>query len=86
MSLKVEWLAGLKPEDKAERADMIRSAGPTLRLLKSILEKRLDAKLAAMLGKQNYESASWPYAQADGIAEQRVLREIIELIDLTKDE
>lgn len=84
--MKSEWFQGLDEGTKAGRVEQVMSARPTLKLLKNILEAKLEARVKDGLSKKNYEYASWPYAQADSIAEQRILREVIELITLTKED
>lgn len=82
-----KWYRGVSnndPDGVEERAELVKSARPTLELLKTIMEDRRKELRQQMQDKQHYELASWPYMQADTLGAIRELDSIIELLTLEK--
>ena len=76
-----DWYRGVKGEpERNERAKEVRSALPSLRILKSILEDKLDQLETEHTKKAKYDSPSWAYIQADYVGAKRSLQEIIQLL------
>lgn len=79
--MQTDWYKGLKTDaDRPERAKEVRSGLPALRILKSILETKLDQLEGSHTTKQKYDSPSWAYLQADYVGNKRCLQEIIQLL------
>ena len=53
---------------------------PALKMLSAVLEDKVGSSERTQEGVKAYESPSWPYLQADHIATQRTLKEIIKII------
>ncbi len=83
--MQTEWFKGLKPEQKDERRELVKAHAPVLEILAEILEKSLSERLATQQGKTAYGSPAWAYEQADSNGEQRALKFVISLLDLTKE-
>ena len=79
--MKLDWLAGLTGDELKERKDMVRSARPTLNVLKNILEKKKEIAYNRMWSQTSYESPAWASLQADILGELRTLNYVIELLD-----
>jgi hypothetical protein len=76
-----DWYRGTKGEaQKTERAREVRSSLPTLRILKSILEGKLEQLELDHAKKDKYDSPSWAFLQADYVGNKRCLQEIIQLL------
>lgn len=77
-----EWLKDCKTEEaKDDRRKMVRSATPTLNVLKMIVERYLRDEEQKRLSKAAYESPSWAYLQADANGAVRILKLIQTLLD-----
>lgn len=84
--MKSDWLKGATgAQEKEDRRELVATAKPTLRVLKKVLEQVLQEKQAAAAGTKSYESASWPYLQADHLGEQRALLYVIDLLTLDQE-
>lgn len=79
--MKLDWLSGLSGDDVKERKEMVRSARPTLNVLKNILEKKKEIAYSRMWSQKSYDSPAWPAMQADILGELRTLNYVIELLD-----
>lgn len=79
--MKIEWFAGLPKDKQEERKALVKSAAPTLKVLKNILEKRLDDLESKRVNPANYDSPAWAYMQADINGSMRELERVIELLD-----
>lgn len=84
--MKLELLGNGTKAEKDERRAMIRSASPTLRLYREVLQSRLDKALLDTLSKVAYETPNWAYLQADAVGYARAYKEIIELLTLDQEE
>jgi hypothetical protein len=81
--MKTVWLKDCKTDaEKAERKEMIRSAAPTLKVLKNILENMMAEQEAQAMKKDSYEKASWAYLQADHLGAMRTLKTINDLLTI----
>lgn len=81
--MKVEWFRGVREDaDRKEREQMVRSAKPTLEVLKQLLEARLRAVDDTQMSKADYENPSWAFKQADANGAKRTLQELIQLLTL----
>lgn len=77
-----DWLKDCKTEEaKDDRRKMVRSAAPTLNVLKTIVERYLRDEEAKRLSKAAYENPSWAYLQADGNGAVRILKLMQTLLD-----
>lgn len=83
--MQTEWFRNLEGSTKDERRELIKAHAPILDVLKSILEVRLSDTLTKQKDKQAYGSPSWPYEQADSNGEQRALKFVLSMLDLTKE-
>ena len=80
--MNTDWLKDCKSEeDKKARKDMIRTAAPTLKVLRRIIERKLEEESADHLKKVKYDSPSWAYIQADSIGCMRTLNYVLSLLD-----
>ena len=81
--MKVEWYKYDCPQEKREeRAELVRSAGPTLEILRKIIQGRIDDKNLRRRSAKLYESPNWPYMQADLLGAERELEEILDLLTI----
>lgn len=81
--MKTRWWEDLRDDEvRGERAEMVKSAKPVLDILRGILEKDIALKQAANLALKNYETAAWPYLQAEVNGEMRALQNVISLLTL----
>lgn len=77
-----EWFKDCPSEQaKDDRKKMVKSAAPTLKVLKTIVERYLRDEESKRLSKTNYESPSWAYLQADGNGAVRILKLMNTLLD-----
>jgi hypothetical protein len=83
--MKHELLAG-PAETKEERREQLLSARPALKVVRSVLYKRLKNLEEAQQAKAEYELAGWPYKQADFIGSKRELQYLIDLLTLDQEE
>lgn len=81
--MKVEWTTGVPAELKEERRQQVRSAEPTLTILKGMLEARLlTATITA--SRQDY-GPGWELRQVDAITQMRIYRDLIALLTLDRE-
>lgn len=84
--LPTQWISHLK--DSKERADFegyVRNSVSLFERLKEIIDNKIDTARKEGLSSKSYDKPSWPMYQADKVGYERALREILELIDLTKE-
>lgn len=78
--MKSIWLKGLEPDAvKLLKGDFISSQVVRKRLVE-IAEEKMESSVKESRSKDNYDSVSWPYLQADSRGYERALQEIISLI------
>ena len=78
--MKTVWTKGLEPDAvKTLKGDFISSQVVRKRLIK-IAEDKMESSVKESRNKENYESVSWPYLQADCRGYERALQEIISLL------
>ncbi len=78
--MQVDWAKMITdPEERATFLVSVKSASHVLERLAEILHDRVEAD--AKSSKDDYDSPSWPYRQADKVGYARAMREVI---DLTK--
>lgn len=53
-----------------------------LRRLREMLQDDIDSSVKDMRNKKGYANTSWPYIQADCIAEQRAFQKVIDLLPI----
>lgn len=82
--MKTEWTKGLAEADKQERRELVRSARPTLEVLKGILQERLEAAQASASRSTDY-APGWEHKQRDALVQARVYRDLIELLTLDRE-
>jgi hypothetical protein len=83
MKISNTWIKNLK--DKKEEQEFqaaLLSSRRVLKRLEEIIEQDISACDKAMLDKNNYSKAAWPYKQADGIGEKRAYTKILNLIKI----
>lgn len=81
--MQIEWFKDCTTEEaKAERKELIKTARPTLKVLKNILQKRIEAEELYGVKKERYDSPVWSHVQADINGTVRTLRSILSLLDL----
>jgi hypothetical protein len=85
--MKVEWWKyDCTQEERDERKALVRSAKPTLDVLRKMLEKRLEDIHSRRLSNSLYDSPNWPYMQADLLGSERVLTELVELLTIVDED
>lgn len=67
--------------EKLERKEMVKSARPTLKVLRNVLEKRMQDLEANAQKSEHYEKASWAYYQADHLGAMRAYNYVLSLLD-----
>lgn len=78
--MKTVWTINLSEQQQQEvRKEYASSPVLRERLIK-ILNDKLDVAKTGARSKIKYESASWPYYQADNIGYERAIIEVISLI------
>jgi hypothetical protein len=63
----------------ADRKQLV-AALPVLTKLKGIIERKLEGNIALQERLDGYANPNWPYVQADHIATQRTLKDVIKII------
>lgn len=77
-----EWFKDCKGvEERQERMDMVKSHRQLLDLLAKMMQRKLDELTTEHCKKVDYESAAWPYAQADLNGAIRTVKFFITLLD-----
>lgn len=78
--MKTVWTINLS-EQQQEEVRKEYASSPVLReRLNRILSDKLETARTAARSRIKYESASWPYYQADMIGYERAISEVISLI------
>lgn len=78
--MKSSWLAGLTEQERNEcKGDFI-AAGKLRERLTVLLNDKCDVARTSGRAKISYETANWPYLQADLVGYERALFEVISLI------
>lgn len=81
--MQTDWFKDCKTEEeKKERKELVKTAKPTLKVLKNILEKRIEAEMLYGVKKERYDSPVWSHVQADVNGSVRTLQSILSLLDL----
>ena len=81
--MKTEWFRGLTTDEaKQERRELVKSARPTLEVLKGLLEKRLKDKADKQSSEALYLNPNWAYLQADSTGAMRELKTLIDLLTI----
>lgn len=83
--MKLAWYRGCKQDEKQDIEEMVRSATPTLNVLKEILISKVSNLQEMMLSQSGYESPSWAAQQADRIGAIRELNYVISLLTLDRE-
>ena len=84
--LPLDWTKHLaSEEDRKEFEDLLRRSSVLTRRIKEMLVHRLESLESKELSAKAYESASWPYLQADIIGSRRELKYLISLFDYLKE-
>ncbi len=74
--MKTIWFKGLSQAEKEDRKKFLLSHKQTFDTLKEVLENGFHKV------DPNYDNASWAYKQADVNGANRMLQDIINLIDI----
>lgn len=75
------WTKGLSDKEKEQWTVDVLAAQPVLKKLHKVLKDTYDASEKAMRSKNNYETASWAYLQADLLGEQRSYKKTLNLLE-----
>lgn len=85
--MRSDWFKGCKDDAaKDERRELVKTATPTLNVLRNILQDKLEEAQATQVGEGLYSSPSWPYVQADKNAQIRVYKDLIKLVEVSDKE
>lgn len=85
--MKSIWFSHLRsPEEKKEFKEKIVASYEVLERLEDILETYLDEAEQRQEKLENYELSSWPYLQADAVGEKRIIKKLLNVINLTRQE
>lgn len=80
--MKTVWTHGLKADDTKKDVEEAYAQGGLLRRrLSELLQEKMESEVVARTKREDYDSPSWPFKQADSCGYLRALREIISLID-----
>lgn len=86
MKLSVRWTKHLKTKEEKEKfTQQLKSSKEVLDVLRGLLEEDLEASRRKSYAEDAYKMASWGLFQADKIAEQRTLFNLMSLIHITND-
>jgi len=79
--MKTVWTQNLPEGSKKDDITSSYQSGTVLRgRLKELLQDKIDTEVTSRLKREDYESPSWAFKQADSIGYTRALKEIISLI------
>jgi hypothetical protein len=85
--MRTEWYRGCTNDaEKQERKEMVMSAKPTLDILHRMVKTKLAEKEMVANSAALYDSPSWPYLQADKTGEMRVLKDMLEILNISDQE
>ena len=76
-----KWTAHLPKEKQTEFKMAVSGAQPVLRRLHKLIEEENKSSHNKMLEPEAYHTASWAYAQADSLGEQRAYQRVLKLLD-----
>lgn len=80
--MKTVWYTGLKSDDvKEDIVEAYNKSKLLRRRLTEVIQEKMDTEIVARTKREDYESPSWPYKQADSSGYLRALREIISIIE-----
>lgn len=80
--MKTVWTTGLSSDDtKKDIAESFSQGALLRRRLSELLQDKMDTEVVARTKREDYESPSWAYKQADSSGYLRALREVISLIE-----
>jgi len=83
MKISPDWFKHLKGDElKLERKEFVIGQLPAWKVMKEILQHRLDNLEVHQASKSLYDSPNWAYLQADVNAEARTLRELLILLTI----
>ena len=82
--MNLDWLKDVRgnKEHERQRIAEIQAARPALKVLKNILERKIEEAQRVAKTKDLYESPAWAYYQADNNGVVRAYTEILTLLDL----
>jgi hypothetical protein len=79
--VKTVWVQNLPEGSVKDDITSSFKAGTVLRRrLKELLEAKVETEVVSRMKREDYESPSWGFKQADSIGYTRALKEIISLI------
>ena len=79
--MKSRLTAGLTREEADNFAKDFAAATPLRKRIRELLEKDVDSLYASMGEEEVLSSPSWPYLQADRIAQVKAYKKIISLLE-----
>ena len=86
MTLALEWTKGCRNEkEKQVREELVQNSVRVLEVIRGILGQKLLEVRKNNLKASNYNNPSWAYKQADNIGYSRALTEVLQLMEINKD-
>lgn len=81
VKLYEQWYLGCKTkEERAKRYETITSNLGSLRVLKELLQKKIETTQEQVYSDKNYSDASWSQKQADLLGQMRTYSELLKLL------
>jgi len=77
--LKSKFISGIPKEEQEELEELFRLARPVRERLSTLMEKKAKAANSNM--KDQYESASWAYKQADLNGYLRAIKDLLTYLE-----
>lgn len=78
--MKHSWLKGLEEEREKDVRANFKEALVLRKRMKEILEEKIEENRRVSRSKSSFDTPNWPYLQADALAYERALFDIIDLI------
>ena len=75
----------LTKEEKNKFEEYVRNNLTLLNRLRDIVDEKIKSAERSQIDKVNYDSAAWPYLQADLIGTIRALKSIRDIVNLDKE-
>lgn len=83
MKISPDWFKHIKGDEaKLERKEFVVAQLPAWKVMREVLQHRLDSLEVHRISRTLYDSPGWAYMQADINAETRTLRELLSLLTI----
>jgi hypothetical protein len=79
------WTSHLKQNEKEKFTQYVKNNTTLLNRLRDIVDEKIKSAERSQIDKENYDSAAWPYLQADLIGTIRALKSIRDIINVDKE-